>query len=137
MQTTFRRYLAGKALWTLLTLGVALVLNWYLPRLIPGNPVDVIVAQAGAGGLAGDQQRIIRAAYVHQFGLDHPLWQQFLIYLGNLVHGNLGQSFALYPARVWPLIREALPWTIALQLPAIELTQGAMQIPMQVPTQVP
>jgi len=119
MQTTFRRYLAGKALWTLLTLGVALVLNWYLPRLIPGNPVDVIVAQAGAGGLAGDQQRIIRAAYVHQFGLDHPLWQQFLIYLGNLVHGNLGQSFALYPARVWPLIREALPWTIALQLPAI------------------
>jgi peptide/nickel transport system permease protein len=119
MQTTFRRYLAGKVLWTLLTLAIAVVLNWYLPRLIPGNPVDVLVAQAGAGGMSGEQQRIIRAAYVHQFGLDHPIWQQFVIYVGNLFHGNFGQSFSLYPAAVGPVIREALPWTIALQLPAI------------------
>jgi peptide/nickel transport system permease protein len=44
---------------------------------------------------------------------------QFLIYLGNLGRGDLGVSFSHSPARVQTLIAQALPWTIALQLPAI------------------
>lgn len=44
---------------------------------------------------------------------------QFLIYLRNLAQGDLGISFARAPARVQEMIAQALPWTIALQLPAI------------------
>ena len=119
MQTTFRRYLARQAVWYLAELLVVLVAIWYLPRLLPGNPVDVLVSQLAGGGTQGKYITAIHNAYLHQFGLDKPLWQQFLIYVGNVFHGNLGQSFSLYPLSVWSVISQALPWTIALQLPAI------------------
>ena len=115
---TFGRYLARKALWYLGALVAAVVLNWYLPRLIPGNPVDALVSSLGRG-VQGEQVQRIHAAYVHQFHLDQPLWAQFATYLGNLAHGDLGQSFGNYPASVSGLILAALPWTLALQLPAI------------------
>jgi peptide/nickel transport system permease protein len=54
-----------------------------------------------------------------EFGLDKPAWQQFVGYLNNLLHGNLGTSFGQYPASVNKLIGDALPWSIAIQLPAI------------------
>src|SRR5690606_36282654 len=57
--------------------------------------------------------------YIKEFGLDEPLALQFFTYVGNVFRGDLGTSFALYPADVRGLISEALPWTIALQLPAI------------------
>ncbi|HKT05159.1 MAG TPA: ABC transporter permease [Rugosimonospora sp.] len=116
---SFSRYLLRKSAWYLAALVVAVFLNFLLPRLIPGNPVDVIVSQLGRGGAQGDQLKAIQEHYVHAFGLDKPLWQQFFIYLGHLAKGDLGFSFALYPAQVSGLIRQALPWSIALQLPAI------------------
>jgi peptide/nickel transport system permease protein len=119
MSAGFRRYLRRKALWYLLALAVALTLNFLLPRLIPGNPVDAIVARLSAGGAEGESVRRVNAAYVAQFQLDRPIWIQFGAYLNNLAHGDLGVSFSLYPARVRDLIAQSLPWTIALQLPAI------------------
>ena len=115
-----RRYLAGKALWYLGALFAALILNFFLPRLIPGNPVDAIIARVGrGGGLQSEQAKAIQEQYVHQFGLDQSVWMQFVSYLGNLVHGNFGPSFSNYPAQVGDLVWAALPWTVALQLPAI------------------
>jgi peptide/nickel transport system permease protein len=117
--TTFQRYLTRRAGWYLLALVVTIVLNWYLPRLIPGNPVDVLLSQMSGGGASGEQVRLSRETYLKEFGLNAPLWQQFLIYIANLSHGNLGKSFSQYPATVSGLISQALPWTLALQLPAI------------------
>jgi peptide/nickel transport system permease protein len=118
--TKFQRYLLTKVLWFILAFFVALVFNFLLPRLIPGNPVDTLVAQMAAGGvMAGEALQRIYAAYIEQFGLDKPLWMQFLLYLRNLAQGDLGISFARAPARVQDMIAQALPWTIALQLPAI------------------
>ncbi len=114
------RYFGRKALWSLGALVIALLLNFYLPRLIPGNPVDAIVGQlARGGGAGGDQLKQIHENYMQQFGLDKPLWQQFFVYLGNLIHGNLGTSFGQYPASVNGLIAQSLPWSVAIQLPAI------------------
>jgi peptide/nickel transport system permease protein len=118
--TRFRTYLLNKTLWFLLAFLIALILNFMLPRLIPGNPVDLIVTQmATGGGLSGERLQKIYTAYIEEFGLDKPIWVQFLLYLGNVVQGDLGISFAHSPARVQELIFQALPWTIALQLPAI------------------
>jgi peptide/nickel transport system permease protein len=61
----------------------------------------------------------IYTAYIEQFGLDRPIYVQFFIYIQNLLRGDMGISFSRSPARVQDLIMSALPWTIALQLPAI------------------
>lgn len=118
--TKFQRYLVNKFLWFLLAFFVALIFNFLLPRLIPGNPVDTIVARMASGGsMSGEAMQRVYRAYIAEFGLDQPLWMQFFIYLRNLARGDLGASFALAPARVQDLILQALPWSIALQLPAI------------------
>jgi peptide/nickel transport system permease protein len=116
-----RRYLARKTLWYLGALVVAVLLNFLLPRLIPGNPVDVIVSQLGQGGLSSEAQQRIYQDFTREFGLDKPMWQQFVTYVGNILHGDLGKSFAFYPTPVKSLIGQALPYTLALQIPAILL----------------
>ncbi|MGJ6979390.1 ABC transporter permease [Aestuariimicrobium soli] len=115
----FGRYLIRKLLWYVAALFVALLLNYFLPRLIPGNPVDALVGRLAQGGAGSEQLQQVYTQYVKEFGLDKPWWQQFLLYLQNLVQGDLGTSFSQYPAPVKGLISEALPWSIAIQLPAI------------------
>lgn len=116
----FQRYLLNKIFWFLLAFFIALVFNFLLPRLIPGNPVDVIIGQMStSGGSTGEAQKKIYEIYIREFGLDQPLTTQFFTYLDRLAHGDLGMSFARAPGRVQDLIASALPWTIALQLPAI------------------
>ncbi len=114
-----RRYLARKTLWYLGALVAAVMLNFLLPRLIPGNPVDVIVSQLGQGGLSSEAQQRIYEDFTREFGLDKPMWQQFLTYVENIFRGDLGKSFAFYPTPVKSLIGQALPYTLALQIPAI------------------
>jgi peptide/nickel transport system permease protein len=114
------RYFLSKIGWYLLVFFVALILNFILPRLIPGNPVDALVAQmTRGGGASGDAVKAVYENFMKEFGLDQPLWKQFLTYVGNVLQGDLGTSFAQYPASVNSLIAQALPWSIALQLPAI------------------
>ncbi len=117
---TFRTYLVSKTLWFALAFVAALLLNFLLPRLMPGNPIDAMLAEMAMGGtVGGDAMKRIYEAYIAQFGLDRPMWEQFVNYIGALAHGDLGVSFSRSPARVQQLIAEALPWSIALQLPAI------------------
>ena len=115
------RYLLRKTAWFAVAFVAAVMLNFWLPRLIPGNPVDAIVANLGRGGAEGEQLRRVHEAYTAAFGLDKPLWEQFLLYLQNMAKGDFGISFALFPTPVSDLIGDALPWTVALQLPAILL----------------
>ncbi len=115
----FQRYVLTKAAWFLVAFIVALILNFYLPRMIPGNPVDTLVSQMAQGGADVQAMQQVYNTYIKEFGLDKPAISQFGTYLQHLVHGNLGTSFALYPTSVNSLIANALPWSIALQLPAI------------------
>ena len=113
------KYFAKKSAWYLVTLFIAVFLNFLLPRLIPGNPVSVIIARMTTG--VRDQATITRIyeVFMEMFGLDKPIWQQFLIYVGNLFQGNLGISFYLYPRTVSNMIAASVGWTLMLQFPAI------------------
>ncbi|HEX7351911.1 ABC transporter permease [Brachybacterium sp.] len=114
------RYIAQKTVWYVVALVAAVGLNFLLPRLVPGNPVDVIVSNLSRGGsVTSEQQQQVYESYVQEFGLDQSLWQQFITYLGKVFTGDLGTSFAYYPTSVNELIGDALPWSIAVQLPAI------------------
>lgn len=115
----FGKYLTQKLFWYLLTFIVALFLNFFLPRLIPGNPVDVLLAQLTAGMTDTAMAMEMKQEFYAHMGLDKPLMVQFFTYCGNLLHGDMGRSFTQYPREVSDILAQSLPWTIGIQLPSI------------------
>ena len=113
------KYYRKKIIWFIITLIAAVILNFFLPRLMPANPVAAITGRV-ANGLsdAAAVQRIYER-YQEEFGLDKPMAQQFFVFCKNALRGNFGLSFSQYPRQVSDIIRSAIVWTIALQLPAI------------------
>jgi peptide/nickel transport system permease protein len=86
-----------------------------LPRLSGQDPIrERLIKQMllGASIQAGFEEMVEK--YNQKFGLDKPLWEQYLIYLGDLARFDLNQSIALYPREVKSVIGDALPWTIGL-----------------------
>lgn len=115
----FGKYFIKKFLWYALTFCVALILNFLLPRLIPGNPVDSMLSGITAGMADTTKAVAIREEYYEIFGLNLPLWKQFFVYVSNVLSGDMGYSFTEYPRTVTSLIGAKLPWTLSLQIPAI------------------
>jgi len=86
-----------------------------VPRLSERDPIAerlMQIASEGGGSLRGVKDMI--ASYQQRFGLNEPLWLQYLHYLNNLLHFNLGFSITDYPTRVADQIAYALPWSIGL-----------------------
>ncbi len=122
------RYLARRAIWTVMALLGVSVLIFLLVRLLPGNIVDII---AGTEGQLGREQR---AAILREFGLDRPLPVQYLLWLGNMLQGNFGWSFRTgQPVAV--LIASRLPITIELALLSV-LSVALVGIPLGVAASV-
>jgi peptide/nickel transport system permease protein len=89
----------------------AVTLNFLIPRAIPGNELDTLVAKAGPSmPPAGIEALKSRLGIGNQGSLLH----QYFGYLGNLAHGNLGLSVAQYPEKVSTILGDTLPWTIGL-----------------------
>jgi peptide/nickel transport system permease protein len=115
----YKKYYGSKIAWYLLTLVVALMLNFILPRLMPGDPISTLVANAvGPMADASAIQRV-EQDFIERFGLDRPLPVQFGVYVRNLLRGDLGISFTQHPRTVADIISDAVVWTLALQIPAI------------------
>ncbi|MEU1590602.1 ABC transporter permease [Micromonospora sp. NPDC005710] len=95
-------------------LWAALTLNFAIPRLLPGNPVDILLAKLQQRG--GTVSPETRKAYTLLLGGDDTgsLWSQYVNYLKNLAHGDLGVSVSYYPAKVSDVILTSLPWTVVL-----------------------
>jgi peptide/nickel transport system permease protein len=115
----YRKYFGKKILWFLVTLVAAVLLNFILPRLMPGDPVTAMMARVTSSSQDVEATRRIYEHYMQQFGTDKPMVQQFFIYIGNVMRGDFGLSFSQYPRPVSDILKSALPWTIGLQLPAI------------------
>ncbi len=115
------KYFSRKIGWYLLTLVVALILNFLLPRLVPGDPVATIASRATTGMTDSSAIQQVYEEYARMFGLDKSMPEQFIIYISNLLKGDLGVSFNFFPRDVSDLIASSVVWTIALQLPAIVL----------------
>ena len=113
------KYFSNKAMWFLITLVAAFVLNFILPRLMPGDPVAAIVARQAQGMSNTAGVQAIYEQYAEQFGTNKPMLEQFILYVENVFHGDFGYSFSQYPRTVADVIRSSIGWTIGLQLPAI------------------
>ena len=115
----YRKYFTKKILWFLVTFIAAVLLNFILPRLMPGDPVMMITSKVAQGMGEASAVQEIYDNYAEQFGTNKPMIEQFFIYFGKLFQGDLGLSFSQYPRPVSEIISTAFTWTLALQLPAI------------------
>ena len=117
-----RSYLANRAVTFLLTVWIAATLIWLIPRLSPVDPAEIMLGRmaAGAGSVANADETLARLR--SRFGLDAPLWEQYLLYLRNLATLDFGLSTASFPTPVSALVARALPWTLGLMLLSIVIT---------------
>ena len=83
------RYVLKRILYMLLTLLIVATVTFFMMRSIPGDPL---------GGMARELPEQTKANYYAKYGLDKPLMEQYLIYIKNMIQGDLGESL-LYPGR--------------------------------------
>ncbi len=112
-------YLGRKLFIYLLTFFFAVTIDWLIPRLMPGNPVDIMVSRMA---LRADAAEVVRSYYIQAFQLDLPLWRQYLNFWIALLRGDLGVSIWLFPQPVISVIARAVPYDLLLLLPAILLS---------------
>ena len=115
----YRDYFIRKLAWFVVTLIVAFILNFILPRLMPGDPVAAIAARMAQGMSNATGVQSVYEQYTKLFGTNKPIVEQFFIYVQNVVHGDFGYSLSQYPRTVGEVISASIWWTIALQFPAI------------------
>ncbi|MEV6302296.1 ABC transporter permease [Actinoplanes sp. NPDC051861] len=106
-------YLLRKAGFYLVALWAALTVNFFIPRLMPGDPVEIMISKLGQKGPVSPETRASIEALLGT-NTSEPLWNQYLDYLSSLAAGDLGVSVTFFPASVSDIIGQTLPWTIGL-----------------------
>jgi peptide/nickel transport system permease protein len=103
-------FIVRRLVFYLVAAWVALTINFFIPRLMPGNAVESIMAKFP------NLQPSAYHALEAMLGVGHPgsIWHQYGAYLVDILHFNFGVSVSEYPAQVSTLLGETLPWTITL-----------------------
>jgi peptide/nickel transport system permease protein len=111
-------YLARRLGFYALAAWASITLNFFLPRLMPGDPASAIFARfQGRMDPAGIE------AMRKSYGLsDEPLIKQYFSYLSSILHGDFGTSISFFPSPVTDVIRQGLAWTLLLGLVATILS---------------
>ncbi|HWC85053.1 MAG TPA: ABC transporter permease, partial [Solirubrobacteraceae bacterium] len=104
----------------LATLFALVTLNFLLPRVMPGNPIEGLLSQASPHYIYDAHARAQLMSY---YGLNQPLLAQYGHYLDGLIHGNLGRSID-QGLPVTQMVLGALPWTLLLVGTASLLSAG-------------
>jgi peptide/nickel transport system permease protein len=115
----YQKYFLNKLGWFLITLVCAFLLNFILPRLMPGDPVAAIVSRLAQGMSNTTGVQAIYQQYADLFGTNKPMLEQFFLYVRNVMRGDFGFSFSQYPRTVADVIKSSIWWTVGLQFPAI------------------
>ena len=102
------RYAVSRVLWLVPTLLAMALVTFLVMHATPGSPLDPVAE--GANPLPPEAQRNLARAY----GLDRPLWQQFLIFVGKVAQGDFGQSFVYKTRTVAEILRDTFPVSLFL-----------------------
>jgi peptide/nickel transport system permease protein len=104
------RHLLRRTGFYLVALWASITMNFLIPRLAPGDPAALFLAR-----MQGKLPPTALHALEVEFGISHDsLWSQYLQYLNNLAHGNLGISILYFPTPVVDVIAENVKWTLGL-----------------------
>ncbi len=109
------RYLLHRILQIAITMFLLIAMVFILFRVMPGDPASMV--------LDPKMPPEAKALMKKQLGLDEPIYSQFIIYMKNLLHGDLGRSF-YYGRPVYDVIMERLPNTILLFTSATIISWG-------------
>ncbi len=110
-------YIVRRFLIFLAIIWAAATFNFLLPRLGGQNPIrEKLVSQSALSGAVQAGLEEMVKDFETKFGLDKPLWQQYLTYLSDMSRFDFNYSIANYPRKVLDMIADALPWTITLLL---------------------
>ena len=110
-------YIVRRFLIFLAVVWAAATFNFLLPRLGGQNPIrEKLVSQSALSGAVQAGLEAMVKDFETKFGLDKPLWQQYLTYLSDMSRFDFNYSIANYPRKVVDMIADALPWTVALLL---------------------
>lgn len=111
------RLVLRRAAMVLAVVWAAGTINFFIPRIAPKNPIaEKLTQMAGTSGVDPTKIKEMADAFNVKFGLDQPLWVQYVKYLHDVFTFDFGQSITQYPARVSSLIGAAMPWTLGLMV---------------------
>lgn len=104
------RFLARRVGFYVVAAWVAITVNFFVPRLMPGNVVEDIVSKFPS--LPPNAYKALEA----MLGVGHPgsIWHQYVQYLDDVAHLNFGTDLVYFPAKVSTLLSDTLPWTLVL-----------------------
>lgn len=107
------RHVIRRILFYVCAVWIAITLDFFIPRLAPGDPVAALVGKMSMKGYVTPEMQQTLSA---MFGLNthDSLLVQYFKYLGNLLHGNLGNSIQYFPTPVITIIKQDLGWSILL-----------------------
>ena len=118
-----RRYFGRKLFTYTLTFFIAATIDWLIPRFMPGDPIASLVSRQS--GLSPEGAAALVKYYNDLFGFNKPLPAQFLDFWAKLLSGDLGRSVYEHGRPVTEAIMGAVPYTLALLIPAILLSWWA------------
>jgi len=103
-------FIARRVVFYLVAAWVALTINFFIPRAMPGNAVQAVMSKFP--NLTPSAYRALEA----MLGVGHPgsIWHQYWAYLVDISHFNFGVDVSQYPASVSSLLVQTIPWTITL-----------------------
>src|SRR5580692_7573096 len=104
-------YLIRRLAFYLVAAWVAITLNFFIPRAVPGNPAEIILSKYP------DLTPSAYKALAQMIGgalQKGSLWSQYLHYWDNVFHFNFGTDLASFPTPVSQILDQAIPWTLIL-----------------------
>jgi peptide/nickel transport system permease protein len=104
-------FIIRRAEFFLITLWAALTINFLIPRMMPGNPAESMMASFH-GRLNPQALHALEVAF--GVNTNESIWSQYFDYLKNVATGNFGNSLTFFPQPVSQVLGQALPWTLAL-----------------------
>lgn len=109
-----KTYVVKRILYTIFVFAVVVTLCFFIPRLGVDDPASRYYP--AQGNMSDEQFEVIKELTRVQYGLDGSTWSQYMRYLEDLMHGDLGTSYQSGSPKVIDLILERLPWTLVLSV---------------------
>lgn len=114
LQETEVRYILKRLGFYLIAFVAAITINFMIPRLMPGDPVQMYMAKLYQTSGKIDTETIAAVEKLFGFSKDKPILESYVEYVGNILIGNWGKSFSQFPLSVTEALSRGLSWTVFL-----------------------
>lgn len=106
------RYILKRLFSMLITLLIVITIVFFLVRMVPGDPL---------ASMARNLPDQVKANFYAKYGLDKPLFTQYLLYMKGLFHGDFGESLVYIGRPIKTVISEAIPPSLRINIQALVL----------------